>query len=457
MKKKGIGIFGKMYFYTIFFILALIFITSAVFRRQIEEFYVVSKHQSVKETFLDFQEFVYGKSYDEIEIIAEQFNNENPLYEFALYDAYGVLVYTTPLCSNILEPDTEGWNIADDPLHDLSLANFSPSGDKLGLLAFYPDFSPPFIDFFKMFAFSLIAVLAISLIGAAVFAKLITDPVKRLADDAQRMSLLEPMPSPPPPPQRDEIGQLREDIHKMYQKLKTLICDLEQEILRRKSIEEGQRYFFLAASHELKTPIAAVNALLEGMLEDVGDYQNHPKYIAECLKLTNMQTKLIKDILEIVRLNDNDRKPSYERINLKTVIMELMSPYEAITERKCQNLEIDIPDSVFCTVDKNMFIRAFCNVLMNAIENSKEGKSIKIWCGAEKSIRLSILNTGANVEENMLEKLFEPFYRADGARSRKDGHSGMGLAIVKKLLDGMDIPFGILNTENGVLFWMELL
>jgi two-component system sensor histidine kinase VanS len=74
---------------------------------------------------------------------------------------------------------------------------------------------------------------------------------------------------PPPRPRNDEIGQLAGDVYKMYQALQVTIGQLETEFAREKEMEENQRYFFAAASHELKTPIAAASALLEGMLEIV--------------------------------------------------------------------------------------------------------------------------------------------------------------------------------------------
>ena len=81
------------------------------------------------------------------------------------------------------------------------------------------------------------------------------------------MACLESVPFPVA--RRDEVGQLAKDVHDMYEKLKQTISKLEAEILREKEMEENQRYFFSAASHELKTPIAASSALLEGMIAGI--------------------------------------------------------------------------------------------------------------------------------------------------------------------------------------------
>ncbi|MRA64088.1 vancomycin resistance histidine kinase VanS, partial [Bacillus thuringiensis] len=86
------------------------------------------------------------------------------------------------------------------------------------------------------------------------------------------------------------------------------------EILRVREMEEAQRYFFSAASHELKTPIAATSILLEGMLENVGDYKDHPKYLRECMKMMDAQDNVISEILEIVNLSDGKISQDSEKL-----------------------------------------------------------------------------------------------------------------------------------------------
>ena len=79
---------------------------------------------------------------------------------------------------------------------------------------------------------------------------------------------------------------------------------LEDEIIRERAMEENQRLFFSAASHELKTSIAAARALVEGMIAGVGDYKDHRKYLRECLKTLDSQARLVSEILEIVKLSE---------------------------------------------------------------------------------------------------------------------------------------------------------
>ncbi|MDZ4957003.1 vancomycin resistance histidine kinase VanS, partial [Clostridium perfringens] len=108
-------------------------------------------------------------------------------------------------------------------------------------------------------------------------------------------------------------------------------------------------------------------------------------------------------------------------------------------------------------INKNMFGRVLSNIIMNAVQNPPEKGKIKIWTENHgDTARLAVINTGAHIPEDVLPRLFDPFYRVDKSRSRSQGSSGLGLTIVKKALDQMNIPFAIENTDTGVLFWMDL-
>ncbi len=308
--------------------------------------------------------------------------------------------------------------------------------------------------FFRMIPMVLLVVALISALGAAGYAKVITQPITRLAKDTRQMSKMKPVPIPAV--RNDEIGQLTTDVHHLYNSLRTTISNLEIEMERVRQMEENQRYFFSAASHELKTPIAATNALLEGMFENIGDYKDHPKYLKECLKMMNSLNKLVAEILELVRLTDEKMLIKYEEVDLERMIKSLLPAYQPLADLKNQTLSIHIPQNQNCCVDSKILKRVLSNVIMNAIQNTPESGSVKIWSEERApDIKLCILNQGY-IEENAITKVFEPFYRMDTVRSRKDGHSGLGLTIVKRLLDNMQIPFNLCNTDQGVLFCMEL-
>jgi two-component system sensor histidine kinase VanS len=104
-----------------------------------------------------------------------------------------------------------------------------------------------------------------------------------------------------------------------------------------------------------------------------------------------------------------------------------------------------------------MLRKALSNVILNAVQNTPKGGEIRIWTEPiADQYRLCVLNVGAKIDDTVLPKLFDPFYRVDKARSRKDGRSGLGLTIVQKALETMNIDYSLENSPDGVLFWMDL-
>jgi len=310
-------------------------------------------------------------------------------------------------------------------------------------------------ELIKKSLFALVAMLAVGIIGAYIFARQMTSPIRLLANDTKRMTRLEEVNSQST--RNDEIGNLARDVHSMYSKLKETISQLEDEIINVREMEETQRYFFSAASHELKTPIAATSVVLEGMLENVGEYKDHPKYLRECIKLMDAQTKMIYEILEIVSLNNHKIIPKPEKLELLSVVSAMLPSFQTLAEANGQRMAVDIPKGQMCLTDSKMLKKVLSNVILNAVQNTPSGGEIRIWSepNADQH-RLCVLNTGAQIDDTILPKLFDPFFRSDKARSRKNGNSGLGLTIVQKTLDTMGVEFALENTSEGVLFWMDL-
>lgn len=306
-----------------------------------------------------------------------------------------------------------------------------------------------YADFVSKTIVALIIVLIAGTALAAVFAYTIATPVKKLAADTAKMSKLELVSTPTA--RRDEIGQLSNDVYKMYETLKL-------EIEREKEMEENQRYFFSAVSHELKTPIAATSCILEGMIANVIEPSEYPAYLHKCLNMVTSQSKLISEMLEIIRLSDTKIEPKSEIINLHDNIQSILPTYQTLAEAREQTITLSVPDTLICMLDPNIFNRALSNVIMNSVQNAPEQGEICIYSEEknQKTVRLYISNSNTHIDEGNIPKLFDPFYRADKARSRNQNRSGLGLTIVKKSLDLMGIPFSLENMGESVVFWMDL-
>jgi two-component system sensor histidine kinase VanS len=440
MKKSGI--FIKVFSYTIVSILLLVGVTAALFSQQFLSFYRTMQTREIVASYEPLVRRIQGSAYRDIAEAAQRFRENNQSFEFHIMDKDGGTIYATPNADTSNSFDGDFYFVVHrDP--DIAIVAQS----RTGLEAFYRDL---FLRAAAIFA----VMLLLCLVCAYFFARQITKPIKVLAGNANKMAKLEEVP--PPPERKDELGALARDIYAMYGRLKETISRLEDEILREREMEETQRYFFSAASHELKTPIAATSVLLEGMLENVGDFNNHPKYLRECVKLTDGQNKLISEILEIVNLSGK-RSPASEMLDIKQTIAEILPDYQILSAANGQRIVTDIPDGQTCLASSEMLKKVLSNVMLNAVQNTPEGGEIRIWSApVPGKFRLGVLNTDARLEAAVLSKVFDPFYRADMVRSRKNGRSGLGLTIVRKTLETMNVAFALENTPDGVLFWMDL-
>ena len=437
MKRRGI--FFKVFTYTTIFLILIVCVTVGLFSQQFLSFYSSSQIRQLNFYYQGLYNQLQGKTVDEAIETAEQFYANNQSFSFYIADNEDTIIFSTPNIDPNIIPDLNNFRIimTVDRQYTLCATNKGMAKTDYGSLIFKS-------------LLALFCMLAIGIIGTFVFARQITKPIKQLADATKKMANCEDVPFSPE--RSDEVGDLARDVYAMYDKLK-------DEILREKEMEETQRDFFSAASHELKTPIAATGVLLEGMLENVGDYKNHSKYLRECIKLTDAQSRMISEILEIVKLNDGKILPAPEKIELERMVADLLPDFQTLAKASGQRIISNINEGETIFADPKMIKKVLSNVILNAIQNTPKGGEIRIWtesAATDRGGRLCILNTGAKIDDTVLLRLFEPFYRMDKARSRKDGRSGLGLTIVQKALEAMKIDYSLENSPDGVLFWFDL-
>lgn len=443
MKKNGI--FMKIFAYTIVAMVLMVSITAALFSRQFFTLSKIIEREQITASYQPLVRRIKNSGLGDIPAIAQRFYENNQTFEFSIMSSDRNVLYATP-----------GADISDHFNGDFYYVIYNNEVWGYSVIAqTRPGLSAWYDKIIERALAAFAVLLSLCLVCAYVFARQMTRPIKTLADATHKMSNLEAVP--PLPERKDELGALARDVHSMYGKLKETISKLEEEVLRERELEETQRYFFSAASHELKTPIAAASVLLEGMIENVGDYKNHPKYLRECVKMMDAQSKTITELLEIVNLSDGKMVPAPKALNIDDVVAGMLPGFQTVSEANGQHIVTQIPQGQTCFADPELLQKALSNVILNAVQNTAEGGEIRIWSEpAEDKCRLCVLNTGTRIDEADLPKLFHPFYRADKARSRKRGRSGLGLTIVQKALESMKVGFDLENTPDGVLFWMDL-
>jgi two-component system sensor histidine kinase VanS len=442
MKRRGI--FFKVFTYTTIFLVVIVCVTVALFSQQFLSFYNTTQTEQLYTSFQSLHERLRGKDFDEIINGAEEFYRYNQSFTFFIMSNDGNVVYSTPDITENNDFNAGEYRIRMTVGSDYTLFATNRTAEQAN-----------YGGLIQKSLFALISMLAAGVAGAFIFARQMTNPIKRLASDTKRMAVLQDVS--PLPERHDEIGSLGRDVHSMYGKLKETISQLEDEIIRVREMEETQRYFFSAASHELKTPIAAASVLLEGMIENIGDYKDRPKYLRECVKLMDSQNKVISEILELVNLNDEKIVPFPEELSIYNEIMSIMPNYQTLADANGQRITVNISEEHICFTDKKMLEKVLSNIVLNAVQNTLKDGEIRIWCEpVADQYRVCVLNTGTHIEKEALTKLFDPFYRADKARTRKDGRSGLGLTIVKKTLEAMGADYELTQTKDGILFWLDL-
>lgn len=309
----------------------------------------------------------------------------------------------------------------------------------------------------QMAPWILLVLLVFSLLCALVYSRYITRPIVRLSGIAGKMAQLD-FQWESGEKRRDEIGRLGRSLDQMARKLSAALTDLEGanralrgEVERERELDRQRMAFFNAASHELKTPVTILKGQLSGMLEGVGVYQDRDKYLLRSLQTTGRMENLIGEMLAISRMESGAAALRQETVDLSALTAERLQQDGELFRQREQELVSALTPGVLVTGDPSLLGRAVGNLLSNAALYSPQGARIRVWCGfRDGRPALTVENTGARIPEEALPHLFEAFYRTENSRNRSTGGSGLGLYLVKMILDRHGAECAIENTQDGV-------
>ena len=309
----------------------------------------------------------------------------------------------------------------------------------------------------QMAPWILLVLLIFSLLCALVYSRYITRPIVRLSGIAGKMAQLD-FQWESGEKRGDEIGRLGRSLDQMARKLSAALTDLEGanralrgEVERERELDRQRMAFFNAASHELKTPVTILKGQLSGMLEGVGVYQDRDKYLLRSLQTTGRMENLIGEMLAISRMESGAAALRQETVDLSALTAERLQQDGELFRQREQELVSALTPGVLVTGDPSLLGRAVGNLLSNAALYSPQGARIRVWCGLRDGRpALTVENTGARIPEEALPHLFEAFYRTENSRNRSTGGSGLGLYLVKMILDRHGAACTIENTADGV-------
>ena len=301
----------------------------------------------------------------------------------------------------------------------------------------------------QMAPWLLLTLLVFSLLCAFGYSRYITRPIVRLSGIAGRMAQLD-FHWECGERRRDEIGQLGRSLDEMARRLSAALADLESANRALREVEQ-RTAFFSAASHELKTPVTILKGQLSGMLEGVDVYKDRDKYLLRSLQVTGRMENLIREMLEISRMQGGSAALNCEQLDLAVLIERQLALDAGLLEQRGQRLIAELTPGITVCADVSLLSKVVGNLVANASLYSPEGAEIRVWCGTlQGHPALTVENSGAHIAQEALPHLFEAFYRAEGSRNRSTGGSGLGLYLVKVILEKHRASCTIENTPQGV-------
>ena len=313
-----------------------------------------------------------------------------------------------------------------------------------------------------------IIILLISAFIASYISKKFTTPIVELNDITNKMARLDFSQKYRIADTDDEINELGKNINTMSDKLEGTIkqlrennLELEKDSEEKSKIDEMRKQFISDVSHELKTPIALIQGYAEGLVENVNTDDESRKFYAEViLDESNKMDTLVKQLLELMKLEYGKREFNNENFDIVELINEVIRKCKVMIEEK--NIDIVFPSKSPVIVNADDFYieqvvtNYFTNAIKHTIEVNKE-KKIEIRTEEkEDKIRISVFNTGNNIPEEHINKIWGRFYKEDTSRNRTDGGTGIGLALVKAIMNNYKNDYGVINKENGVEFYFDL-
>lgn len=305
----------------------------------------------------------------------------------------------------------------------------------------------------------IVMVITISLLGSLFYSWYVTRPIVRISNISKKMANME-FDWKCQERRTDEIGVLANSLNEMsaslYQvltRLQEANASLQDDIEFERKMEQQRLEFFSAVSHELKTPLTVIKGQLEGMLHNVGAYKDRDKFLVRSLKVTDDMDAMIQQIMTISRMEYSQFQLNKISFDFSELVRTQLNKVYDLCLQKNQSVSSNISDNAMIRGDTAMIEKVVSNILSNAIHYSPEHASLHInMVEQENGLCFSLENSGAHIPEEDLPNIFQAFYRVEKSRNRTTGGSGLGLYLVKMILDQHGASYCIENTSAGVRF-----
>ena len=256
----------------------------------------------------------------------------------------------------------------------------------------------------------------------------------------------------------NHINRLSENLERTISELKTANVELQDDIEKKIQIDEMRKEFLSNVSHELKTPLALIQGYAEGLQECINDDAESREFYCEVIiDEADKMNRMVKKLLTLNQLEFGNDQVIMERFDMTELIRGVANSTRILMEQKGIRLELENSEEAWVWGDEFKVEEVITNYMSNAINHADGEKLIRVfYTRSEDKLRVSVFNTGQPIPEEVIEKIWVKFYKVDKARTREYGGSGIGLSIVKAIMDSFHQRCGVINHEDGVEFWMEL-
>ena len=316
---------------------------------------------------------------------------------------------------------------------------------------------------FLLFLGFITMVLGIIIVYIASYE--VTKPIQQLAKLSLKMSKLD-FSARFEGDSSDEIATLGNSMNVLSERLEETICDLKKannellsDIENKTLIDKRRQEFVANVSHELKTPIALIIGYAEGLSEGLcEDSESRTYYSNVILDEAKRMNHMVKDLMNLSAIEQGKDLPDFALLDFPKLLQGVISSMDILLKQEEIHLEVEIPKELYLYGDEFKIEEVLMNYLQNAIHHVTEPKQISIYTEnrGKNLVEVHVRNTGNPIPKEDLSHVFEKFYKVDKAHTRAYGGSGLGLSIVKAIMDSHHQECGVKNTLTGVDFWFTL-
>lgn len=309
--------------------------------------------------------------------------------------------------------------------------------------------------------------IATSLVGAlfALFlAGRLTKPIRDLTEISSRMKELD-FSAKYKGNSKTEVAELGQNINELSEilertisELKTANTELREDIERKEQAEEMRQEFLSNVTHELKTPLALIKGYAEGLADGICDDPESAGFYTEVIiDEADKMNQIVARLLSLNQLEFGTTEFSMVRFDIVGFVRGCLQNAGMLAEKKDIRVNVQNRPPLDVWADEFWTEEVFMNYFSNAVNHCEGEKVIDIHFEEKQNcVRVVVFNTGKPIPEESLPHLWEKFYKVDKARTREYGGSGVGLSIVKAIMEQMHQDYGVENYDNGVAFWFEL-